>query len=199
MVRRSALTALLLTLPLLLLCPVVPALADDYWISMSDSGDFSPDFDIDYGTGSLAEMGASLLQIGLWGVTLSDFNVDFNADFGSGNGANFNFWGRCQFDQQGSWKLRVVGQRLTPKPQVTLQPSEPGNFTKNTGKPIWPPYATGTNSKVGIQSIPDTVSTYWAWLSWNCYDPLPNFGALGLAIQRDNTGGAAGGPYGSHF
>jgi hypothetical protein len=120
-----------------------------------------------------------------------DFGLDFGLDFSENTGLDFLYFGGCP--DGGSWKLRVLGQLSTPTPLITIEPIEPGNFTKNVGLPEWPPYVTGQlNPAVGIEYIPDSTSAFWVWFSWNSGSPMPNFGALGLTVST-------AGPYASHF
>ncbi len=136
-----------------------------------------------------AIMQAGLLPFGMY--TFPDFSADFNNDYSEGTSLGFLYFGGCA--DGGSWKLRVLGQLFTPTPLITIEPIEPGNFTKNVGLPEWPPFVTEQlNPAVGIEYIPDGSSAFWVWYSWNSGSPMPNFGAAGLTVST-------AGPYASHF
>ena len=99
----------------------------------------------------------------------------------------------------GAWKLMVVGAINSPAPLITPEPIEPGIFTNHVGQPIEPEAVTGTNYKVGIESIPDTVSAYWVRFSWNSGLPAPSFAAHGLTVLLDNNNGSQAAPFGGHY
>lgn len=186
-----------------------PALAEDWWLTGTDENTLE------------AILGQTIFRQALQ----SDWGSDFSADWGGGFGADYTYSGQCT-PSGNSWKLRVTGTRALPKALSTPQPFEPGNFTNRVGKPVMPPWVTGINPKVGIQSIPDTEPLWYVWLSWNCPEPMPTFGdpipstvgdfdasfdisfgpgsatfnhPAGFTMTRDNTQGSQGGPYGPHF
>lgn len=95
----------------------------------------------------------------------------------------------------GSWSLEVKGQIVSPLPQVTVLPSEPGNFTDRTGLPIEPEVAMTQDQKVGVEDPTygaSNPSAFWVLLHWNSSQPLPNYVAHGLTVTTS-------GPYKSHY
>jgi len=143
---------------------------------------------------NLVAMEQGLQAVGEYASLLSDFSADFSDDYGSTLGYDFTYYGVAP--DGGTFQLIVLGQLSLPQAQVSAEVVEPGNFTSNVGKPVQPEAVTGTNNAVGVESIPDTQSSFWVRLKWNSGSPLPRYAANGITVYAATSGAP---PYGGHY
>lgn len=160
---------------LFLLLSMVPSYAYDVWLSAPNEA-------------TMATALTPLLQYG-GKSDYSDRDYD-DTDFGGVLYPDFTYGGRTA--DGGSWGLEVKGQIVSPTPQVTAQPYEPGNFTNRTGLPIQPEIEMQRNNRVGVEDPVYGPTAFWVLIHWNSNQPMPSYAAHGLTVSTK-------GPYSGHF
>ncbi len=168
----------LLALALLLVLGMSGAKADDYYLE----------------AGTWPDITSALLAANPM-FSLGSFGPSFNSSFL--NAGVVAYGGSIP---GGTWSIRPLGRLYTPKATTATQQPNAGNFSNRVGQTVSPPWQTGTNPNVGIESIPDTHGAFWAYLSWNSVTtPLPDLGSLGIVVVPAYRAGTLFGPYGPHF
>ena len=105
-----------------------------------------------------------------YGPKVSDYSDDYSVmDYGSTLNLDFSYGGPIPTQSEGSFKLEVVGQIVSP-----------------TG-------ATVQNNAVGVQGTVYGKSAFWVLIQWFSTSPMPNWAALpGITVS-------ATGPFQGHF